>query len=162
ESALAFARMLKRGGHTPEALLEEVTFTRYRGGQLTDYASRLHYLSDWFVDNADKRVVRVVTRELPGAARFTKRVRFMSRHPEAYRQLRGSAELVKKIVQVEAAINEREMYYVPKARVADAQASVMTGDIIGITTTIDGLDCAHAGLCYRAAGVPKLLHASTV
>src|SRR5207247_1733391 len=41
ESALAFARMLRRGGRTPEALLAEATFLRYRGGQLTDYASRL-------------------------------------------------------------------------------------------------------------------------
>src|SRR5881296_3858900 len=73
ESSLAFARMLRRGGLTPEALLAEVTFTRYRRGQLTDYASRLHYMSDWFVDNEDKRVVRLITRELPGAARFTKR-----------------------------------------------------------------------------------------
>src|SRR5437867_8727320 len=77
ESALAFARMLRRGGRTPEALLAEATFLRYRGGQLTDYASRLHYMSDWFFDNEHKRVVRLITRELPGAARFIKRVSFM-------------------------------------------------------------------------------------
>src|SRR5256885_3949660 len=45
ESSLAFARMLRRGGRTPEALLAEIIFTRYRGGRLTDYVSRLHYLS---------------------------------------------------------------------------------------------------------------------
>src|SRR5947208_8223102 len=50
ELALALARMIKRGERTPDALLAEVTFLRYRGGQITDYASRLHYLSDWFVD----------------------------------------------------------------------------------------------------------------
>src|SRR5437867_2951788 len=48
ENALAFARMLRRDGRTPAALLSEVTFTRYRGGRLTDYASRLHYTVDWF------------------------------------------------------------------------------------------------------------------
>jgi hypothetical protein len=37
-----------------------------------------------------------------------------------------------------------------------------TGDIVGITTAIDGLDCAHAGLCYRdERGALRLLHAST-
>src|SRR5215470_11272188 len=56
ELALAFARVLKRGEPTPGALLTEVTFLRYRGGQLTDYASRLHYLTDWFFDNQAKRV----------------------------------------------------------------------------------------------------------
>lgn len=162
ESALGVARMLRRGGSTPEALLAEVTFTRYRGGQLTDYASRLHYMSDWFADNEAKRVVRLITRELPGAARFTKRVNFMSTHPAAYRQLKANPALVHKIARVEADINARTMYYLPKEKVAAARARLMTGDIIGITTTIDGLDCAHAGLCYRDAdGVMRLLHAST-
>jgi hypothetical protein len=162
ESALGFARMLGRGGRTPEALLAEVTFTRYRGGQLTDYASRLHYMSDWFVDNEHKRVVRLITRELPGAARFTRRVSFMSRHPEAYRQLTANPDLVRKIARVEARINAREMDYVPKDKVAEAQPRLMTGDIVGITTGIDGLDSAHAGLGYRdEKGVLRLLHAST-
>src|SRR5213594_4552949 len=67
EICLAFARILTRGGRTPEALLSEVTFLRYRGGRLTDYASRLHYTSDWFVDKQDKRVVRLITADLPGA-----------------------------------------------------------------------------------------------
>ena len=162
ESALAFARMLGRGGRTPEALLAEVTFTRYRRGQLTDYASRLHYMSDWFVDNEDKRVVRLITRELPGAARFTKRVSFMSAHPEAYRQLKANPALVRKIARVEADINAREMHYLPKEKIAGARPLLMTGDIVGITTTIDGLDCAHAGLCYREGdSALRLLHAST-
>jgi hypothetical protein len=161
ESALAFARMLRRGGRTPEALLAEVTFTRYRRAQVGDYVSRLHYLSDWFVDNELKHVVRLITRELPGAARFRKQVSFMSRHPEAYRQLRASADLVRKIARVEAEINAREMAYVPKEHVAGAQPRLMTGDIVGITTAIDGLDCAHAGVCYRDGRTLRLLHAST-
>jgi len=162
ENALAFSRMLRRGGSTPEALLTEITFTRYRHGQLTDYASRLHYMSDWFFDNENKRVVRLITRELPGAARFTKRVGFMSAHPEAYRQLKTNVTMVRKIARIEADINARTMHYLPKEKVATAGASLMTGDIVGITTTIDGLDCSHAGLCYRDAdGVLRLLHAST-
>jgi len=162
ESALAFARMLRRGGRTPEALLAEVTLTRYRRGQLTDYASRLHYMSDWFVDNEDKRVVRLITRDLPGAARVTRRVSFMSAHPNAYRQLKANPDLVQKIRRAEADINAREMHYLPKEKVGAARPLLMTGDIVGITTTIDGLDCAHAGLCYRDAnGALRLLHAST-
>jgi hypothetical protein len=162
ESSLAFARMLRHGGRTPEALLAEVTFTRYRGGRLTDYGSRLHYLSDWFFDNERKRVVRLITRELPGATRFIKRVNFMSTHPEAYRQLRAHPDLVRTIARVEAEINAREMQYVPREKVAAAEALLMTGDIVGVTTTLDGLDCAHAGLGYRdGEGVLRLLHAST-
>jgi hypothetical protein len=162
ETSLAFARMLRRGTHTPEALLAELTFTRYRRGQLIDYASRLHYLSDWFFDNHDKRVVRLITPQLPGAIRFAKRVSFMSTHPEAYRQLKANTALVGTIARLEADINARELYYLPKAKVAAAQALITTGDIVAVTTTIAGLDCAHAGLCYRDEdGVPRLLHGST-
>jgi hypothetical protein len=162
ESALAFARMLRRDGRTAEALLAEVTFTRYRGGRLTDYASRLHYMSDWIADNEAKRVVRVLTPALPGAARFTKRVNFMTTHPQAYRQLRANPDLIQKIARVEDEINARETSYLPKAAVAAAQRHLRTGDIIGVTTTLDGLDCAHAGLAYRdERGVLRLLHAST-
>jgi hypothetical protein len=162
ESALAFARMLRRGGRTPEALLAEVTFTRYRAGRLTDYASRLHYMSDWFADNELKGVVRLITRELPGAERFAKRVSFMSTHPAAYRQLKANPELLEKIARVEADINARTMHYLPKDKVTAAAVRLTTGDIVGITTTIDGLDCSHAGLCYRdERGMLRLLHAST-
>jgi hypothetical protein len=35
------------------------------------------------------------------------------------------------------------------------------GDIIGITTTIKGIDCSHTGMCYRHSdGSLRLLHAS--
>ena len=120
ELALALARMIKRGERTPDALLAEVTFLRYRGGQVTDYASRLHYLSDWFVDNQAKRVVRLITPELPGAERFTRRVHFMSTHPGAYRQLKASPDQVAKIVLVEAEINARLTHYLPREKVAAA------------------------------------------
>src|SRR5262245_138983 len=163
ESSLAFARMLRRGGRTPEALLTEVALTRYRDGRVTDYASRLHYLSDWFFDNERKRVVRVITRELPGSTRFVKRINFMSTHPEAYRQLTANSDLVRKIARVEAEINAREMQYVPREKVAAAQPLLRTGDVVGVTTTIGGLDCAHSGVCYRdGEGVLRLLHASTI
>ena len=162
ETAVGFARMLKAGGKTPRALLEQVRFTRYRGGRLNGYASRLHYTSDWFADNARKRVVRVVTRELPGATRLEKRVNFMSTHPTAYPPLAADAGLVRTIARIEDRINGRAMLYVPKDRVVDAQSSLMTGDIVGITTSIEGLDCSHTGLCYRdERGRVRLLHAST-
>lgn len=162
ELALAFARMLKRSAWTQDALLAEITFMRYRGGQLTDYASRLHYLSDWLADNQAKHVVRLITPELPGAERFTRRVNFMSTHPGAYRQLKASPEQLAKIALREAEINARTTYYVPKAKVATAQRLLTTGDIVGITTTLEGLDCAHSGVCYRdETGVPRFLHAST-
>ncbi len=162
ETALGVARMLKGGGRTPRALLEQVRFTRYRAGRVRGYASRLHYTSDWLADNARKRVVRLVTCELPGAARWEKRVSFMSTHPAAYPALAADPALVQALARIEGRLSGRPMVYLPKDRVADVQPSLMTGDIVGITTSIEGLDCAHAGLCYRdEQGRVRLLHAST-
>src|SRR5688572_1620692 len=51
ENTLGFARMLKKGGSTRQAMVDEITYTRYRGGKLTDFTSRLHYTNDWMHDN---------------------------------------------------------------------------------------------------------------
>src|SRR5205814_1823395 len=82
EDTLGFSRMLKKGQRTAEAMLAEVTFTRYRGGVLGDFTSRLHYTTDWFFDNQQKRVVKILAPDLPGAQAFTQKVGIMSKHPE--------------------------------------------------------------------------------
>jgi muramoyltetrapeptide carboxypeptidase len=62
---------------------------------------------------------------------------------------------------VERNINARTMYYVPKTKVKAIEPKLQTGDIIGITTTIKGIDCSHTGLCYRDEnGLLRFLHAS--
>jgi len=162
ETALDFARMLKKGGSSPEAMLEQLTYTRYRDGAVSDYTSRLHYTSDWFHDNEEKHVVHEITRELPGAERFTAEVNFMSTHRDAYPQLKAHPKLVAGIAEAERRINSRTMYFVPKERVEGVESSLQTGDIVGITTALPGLDCSHTGLCSRdGQNVLRYLHASS-
>src|SRR5271163_4283552 len=59
EDSLCMARMIKRGKNSPEDLIAEVQWTRYRGGKRGDFTTRLHYTTDWFVDNEEKGVVRI-------------------------------------------------------------------------------------------------------
>jgi hypothetical protein len=141
--------------------MKEVAYTRYRTGKVTDYASRLHYTTDWFYDNEEKRVVKSITRELPGALPFTHKINFMSTHPASYRQLKANPKLVPVIAEVEKRLNSRNMFYVPKEKVLGVEPHLQTGDIVGITTTIDGIDCSHTGLCYRdEQKTLRFLHAS--
>jgi hypothetical protein len=50
----------------------------------------------------------------------------------------------------------------PKGRVAKAEPLLQTGDIIGLTTTMPGMDISHTGLCYRDKdGILRFLHASS-
>ncbi len=162
ESSLGIARMLKLGGRTPGALLTQVTLTRYRGGRVAGYPSRLHYTTDWFHDNVRKGIVTLVAPALPGARTFEQRVGFMSAKPDLYRQLEENPSLVRQIAAQERQINSRRLLYVPKDKIAAAERYLRTGDIVGIATSAEGLDIAHTGLCYRdESGDLRFLHASS-
>lgn len=161
ESALGMAHVIKGGKRTAADLLAAVQHTRYRNGVVGDYTSRLHYTTDWFYDNVQKGTVKMVTDEMPGAEPFPGKVSFMSTHPQSYKQLKAHPELVPTIAEMEEKINARQMMYVPKEKVAAMEKNLQTGDILGITTTIKGIDCSHTGLCYRDdEGVLHFLHAS--
>lgn len=162
ESTLNFARMLKNGGSTPKDLLKEVQNTRYRGGIVGDYTSRLHYTSDWLYENDKKGVVKVLN-DLPGAVPFTQKVGFMSTHPESYIQLSIHPQLVDKIKLQENAINARNVLsFIPADKVASVEPLLKTGDIVGLCTSLPGLDISHTGIIYRTEdGVAHFMDASS-
>lgn len=163
EVALGLARMVRHGGTKPVDLLKEIQLTRYRGGKLDGYLSRLHYTSDWIDDNERKGVVTNLTPELPGASRMDKSFDFMSRHPQLYRQLRAHRELVPLMATIEKQISARRPWYVPNDRVAAIEPLLQTGDIVGIATTAAGLDCSHTGLIYvDEIQVRRFLNASSI
>ena len=145
EDSLCMARMLKKGKSTPEDLLAEVQFTRYRGGKLGDFTSRLHYTTDWFVDNEKKGVVKILAPELPGAQPFTQKVGIMSKRPQNYRQLAAHPEMVAKIRVIEDTINGRSLKFVPLAKLKAAEPLLQTGDIVGVATTEDGIKIPQPG-----------------
>jgi len=149
EDALDIARMIKKGKSSPDDLLAEIRYTRYRRGFMGGFETRLHYTTDWFFDNEAKGVVKVLTSDLPGAQPFTQKVGIMSKHPENYRQLASHPNLVQDIQLSEDAINARTMKYLPMDKIEAAEALLKTGDIVGVTTTAEGIDIAHTGLCLK-------------
>jgi hypothetical protein len=162
EDTLDFARMLKKGGRTPEDLLKEVTFTRYRDGVLGDFTTRLHYTTDWFVNNEKKGVVKILAPELPGAAPFTQKVGIMSQQPGNYRQLKAHPEMIPRIAEYEKQINSYELKYIPMDKLASVEPLLQTGDIVGVCTTEEGIDIGHTGLIYKdEAGVAHFFDASS-
>jgi hypothetical protein len=153
--------MLKKGGRKPTDLLAEISLIRYRGGSVGDYSSRLHYMSDWFVDNQSKGVIKILS-DLPGVEPVMQKVGFMSSHPNSYRQLSVHPDLVKQIRHQEQVINSRVMKFVPMREIALAEPHLKTGDIVGVCTSQTGLDIVHTGLIYRDnAGVAHFMDASS-
>jgi len=146
---------------TPADVLDAVTYTRYRGGRISGYDSRLHYTAEWIADNVAKGVVEDVTPSL-GGVRHPIRVGFMSAHPELYPALRAEPSLVDSMRRIERHINAVPRTFVPKERVAAIEPRLESGDIIAVTTSIAGLDYSHTGLIFRdSAGVARFLHASS-
>jgi hypothetical protein len=162
EDSLDMARMIKKGKSSPADLIEEVQTTRYRGGKMGDFTTRLHYTTDWFVDNEEKGIVKILAPELPGAEPFTQKVGIMSQHPEHYRQLKAHPELVPAIRAAEDRINARSLKYLPMAKIKAAEPFLQTGDIVGVTGTEEGIDIVHTGLCIKdKQGVAHFMDASS-
>jgi hypothetical protein len=162
EDSLCMARIIKRGKHSPEDLVKEVQLTRYRGGKMGDFTTRLHYTTDWFADNEAKGVVRILTPDLPGAEPFTQKVGIMTEHPENYRQLAAHPEWIDKIRAFEEKINARSLKYLPMEKLEAAEHLLQTGDIVGVTTSAEGIDIAHTGLCIKDdQGIVHFMDASS-
>lgn len=132
---------------------------RYRDGQIKGYASRLHYFTDWIWDNEQKGLLKNVTQSLGGVERPVS-FHFMSSHPNSYPALSDSHAL-QAIKDAEKRLNELKHFFIPQEKIASIESEVQNGDIIAITTNIDGLDVVHTGFAIQKNGRLHLLHASS-
>ena len=159
ENTLALAQGIAAEDYSFDGYLRRLEALRYRGGQMDGYCSRLHYFTDWIFDNDRRALVRDITREAGGEP-FDKRLDFMSTHRSAYRRLVDDATF-QCIVEMEGAVQERPLFYIPEARIADAYPELEAGDVIATATSIGGLDVTHTGFVYRYPdGRTGFLHAS--
>lgn len=166
EIALGLARMVarKQRSYTPSDLLRQIEWTRYRGGRCRGhYLDRIHYLDEWFTDNAARKNITNVTRSVGPVVRLTERRNDeMSLNPKLYRYLRANPALVPALAQIERQLERVPFDYIPKAQVAACEPRVQSGDIIGIVTNRAHVYCSHVGLALRTSdGVCHFMHASS-
>lgn len=134
---------------------------RYRGGRMDGYPSRLHYFSEWLADHEARGQVRLLARDLGGVV-DREPIDFMSRHPQAYRQMADSAVRAA-IASVEARLNAGAgRWFIPEDRIAAAAGRIEDGDVIAATSTLAGLDVAHTGIALWQDGQLHLVHAPLV
>ncbi len=160
ETSLALARAIKLHRSTTTGYCDQLQLIRYRGGHIDGYASRLHYFSEWIADNEIKKTVRSIARELGGRP-DRRPLNFMSSHRALYPGLAAPAVLAS-IVEAEKRQSSLPRYVVPKSRVGAILGKLQDGDIIAITTSVEGLDIAHTGIAVREGGTVRLLHAPNV
>lgn len=143
--------------------IESLTRIRYRDGKIHGYTSRLHYFSDWVEDNQNKGILKELTTHFEHET-IACPLNYMTEHSHLYKQLKDNDSLLSVMRHIEQRWSEYEMPYVPK-KLLDLPASeikIKDGDILALTTSIDGLDVVHLGFAIWIDDSLHLLHASSL
>lgn len=162
ETVMALAYTVGEHRQSWHDFLYNLERLRYRNGEMSDYGSRLHYISDWAVDNVHRGNFAEVTNQLPGYDFMIKTIDFMSRNADKYPQLSDPQQL-ERIRNTEIGYRSHRFPYVKKERVGTKKfaAALHDGDIVAMTTKTPGLDVSHMGIIIMNNGVPYLIHASS-
>lgn len=165
ETALGLARMIAtpQPSYSPSDLLRQIEWTRYRGGVCRGgYLDRIHYLDEWFTDNAARGNIKYITSKIGPVTRMTGRTNDeMSLEPKIYRYLRASPALIPALNQIERRLEKVPFHYIRKEQVAACEGRIQSGDIIGIVTHRQHVFCSHVGLALHTAdGACRFMHAS--
>ena len=158
-----------------------IMLLRYRQGRMGDYTTRLHYTTEWLLDNRRLGLLEDIT---PRYSRepALHRIDYMSTHPGAYPVLRDHPAMIGKMALIEQQLGkEAGLVYVPKSRIRESGILLPSdmvrevrgktpedyvfplaeGDIVMIDTDVAGLDIGHLGFAHYRDGRLHLLHASS-
>lgn len=145
-----------------ELLCDNIRNMRYRCGVVGDYSSRVHYTSEWILQNETNGLMSEVTSELgtPADQKFS----FMSSHRDLYRQLVADPSLLDAIIGTEKKLEGCGPYF----KITQAQlrkpsviGRIKDGDIIAFVDRHAGLDISHVAFACSVDGVMHFIHASS-
>jgi Protein of unknown function (DUF1460) len=132
----------------------------YNKGEIKGYESRIHYFSDWIYMHNQDGLLEDLTASM-GGVEYKKNINFMSTHWEKYPFLQNTA-LREKIQKIEERISSQTYYFIPKSKIKSIENQFQNGDIIAITTNVEGLDVSHQGFAIRLSdNRVYFLHASS-
>lgn len=134
---------------------------RYRGGRMGDYSTRIHYISEWIIDNNMRGNLVEITPDLPHVDYMVKNIDYMTHHTDSYRQLKNDSAMVEKIRRFE--LRNHRFPYLKRTWLDDkaVKAALRTGDFVTLVTKVEGLDVSHNGIIIiDDKGDPYLLDAS--
>ncbi|MBN1962179.1 MAG: DUF1460 domain-containing protein [Deltaproteobacteria bacterium] len=159
ESSLAVARCIWRNTADEPCFIKELTKVRYRGGQLTGFASKLHYFDEWISDNAERGILSDLSRQF-GAAKKNHQANYVTTHKKRYPPLQDPT-VFQQMLDIEAKLRAKPAWVIDREKVAQAQQNLQTGDILAVVGAKPSLLVRHAVMVYRdAKNKPHVLHAS--
>ena len=83
----------------------------------------------------------------------------MSTHPADYPVLKEHPELIPAIAEQEKELTKIGFSYFPKSNLSNLYKNLKHGDIIALTSSIDGIDINHVGIIIKKDNEFYLLHA---
>lgn len=133
---------------------------RYRNGTVDGYASRLHYTSEWMLQNQRAGILQEITGEYgePLSQKFS----FMSSHRDLYPAMKDDPEALERIRKAELALDTATAYFqIPAAEIPSKEQYIRDGDIVCFVSATRGLDLTHVGIaCHGRDGKLHFIHAS--
>jgi len=157
ENCLALARTVKAGNTDFESFVSELVQIRYRDGVRDQYPSRLHYFVEWISNNQEKGLIDGTPNQ--NGIKSNKVINYMSTHPTNYPVLKEHPELIPTIAAQEKALTQTGFMFFPKNDIPNLYKQLQHGDIIALTSNIDGVDVNHVGIILKRGTEFYLLHA---
>lgn len=142
-----------------DGFLVNLTSLRYRDGIIDGYGSRLHYFSEWLIQQQNAGRLRLISEDLGGEP-YQKKVGFMSRKRLFYPGLADSVAF-EKVKMAESRLREQSFFFIPKNKIRPIEDQIQDGDLLVFTASKPDLDVTHEGFAIRQNGRIHLLHASS-
>ena len=161
ETLYALTRATLAGRYSWRDYAANIENVRYRGGTMGDYSSRIHYMSEWIIDNHVRGNLVEITPDLPHVDYMVKNIDYMTHHTDSYRQLKDDSAMVVKIRHYE--LRNHRFPYLKRSWLNDkaVKAALRSGDFVSLVTRAEGLDVSHNGIIViDDKGDPYLLDAS--
>lgn len=157
ETVMALALTAGEGRSSWRDFAYNLERLRYRHGRLDGYASRLHYVTDWALDNCTLGLIKEVTDRIGRTDRMVKSLDWITAHRNDYPAL-ADEEVYRAMKDVENGYHGHRMLYIKSSNIGGA--ALKEGDIIALVSKKEGLDVSHMGIIKMEKGTPYLLHAS--
>ncbi|MBQ1723566.1 MAG: DUF1460 domain-containing protein [Muribaculaceae bacterium] len=150
ETLYALARTTLNGRYSWRDYANNLENVRYRGGKMDGYASRLHYISDWSIDNGSRGNLHEVTADIQGVQYKIKNINYMSTHRDAYAALKDSVTF-ERVRNNEVGFRNHRFPYIRKEILGSKKVkeAVKSGDFVGLVTKMEGLDISHMGIIEK-------------
>lgn len=137
---------------------------RYRNGEVDGYPSRLHYISDWAVNNIHRGNFHDATRDFPRFSEEVRTIDYMTANRDRYPALADSTNY-ERIRNIESGYRSHRFPYIKSADLYNKQvkAEFHNGDVVALVSNLKNLDIYHMGIVVKESPTaePYLMHASS-